>query len=129
MFLSIFFLLDALHRLLVAQFHSLLLMFLLAQARMFMLGLIYKLVRKASFTNVSNSVSGRYFLQRSYSSDLFNDVIDRISRHNIKPVSTVEQFKLLAEQVNSIWKENLRAEEICGEIPEEFQGGTFYQLF
>lgn len=60
--------------------------------------------------------------QRSYSRELFESVIDQITRHSIKPVSTVEQFKLLAEQVNSIWKENLRAEEIYGEIPDEFQG-------
>ncbi|KRY50388.1 Ubiquitin conjugation factor E4 B, partial [Trichinella britovi] len=58
--------------------------------------------------------------ERSYSKQLFEDVVGRIVRHKIKAVSQVEQFKLLAERVEQIWEMKREQEVILCDIPEEF---------
>ncbi|VDP13788.1 unnamed protein product [Soboliphyme baturini] len=58
--------------------------------------------------------------ERSYSNQLFEDVIDRILKHCVKPISQVEQFRLLAEKAHLMWNQKQKVEESWGEIPENF---------
>lgn len=58
--------------------------------------------------------------ERSYNENLFKEVISRIQKSNIKPISQIEQFTLLAERVQAIWRETLKEEENWGDIPDEF---------
>lgn len=61
-------------------------------------------------------------LQRSYSKELFEEVISKMRKAGIKSTIAIEKFKLLAEKVDEIVAKNARAEIDYSDAPDEFRG-------
>lgn len=61
-------------------------------------------------------------LQRSYSKELFEEVISKMRKAGIKSTIAIEKFKLLAEKVEEIVAKNARAEIDYSDAPDEFRG-------
>ncbi|XP_075762468.1 ubiquitin conjugation factor E4 B isoform X2 [Pelodiscus sinensis] len=59
--------------------------------------------------------------QRSYSKDLFEEVISKMRKAGIKSTIAIEKFKLLAEKVEEIVAKNARAEIDYSDAPDEFR--------
>ncbi|KAM4704451.1 ubiquitin conjugation factor E4 B [Rhinophrynus dorsalis] len=59
--------------------------------------------------------------QRSYSRDLFEEVISKMKKAGIKSTIAIEKFKLLAEKVEEIVARNARAEMDYSDAPDEFR--------
>ncbi|XP_056399501.1 ubiquitin conjugation factor E4 B isoform X1 [Hyla sarda] len=59
--------------------------------------------------------------QRSYSKDLFEEVISKMKKAGIKSTIAIEKFKLLAEKVEEIVARNARAEFDYSDAPDEFR--------
>ncbi|XP_068094965.1 ubiquitin conjugation factor E4 B isoform X1 [Hyperolius riggenbachi] len=59
--------------------------------------------------------------QRSYSKELFEEVISKMRKAGIKSTITIEKFKLLAEKVEEIVARNARAEIDYNDAPDEFR--------
>ncbi|XP_045338050.1 ubiquitin conjugation factor E4 B isoform X2 [Leopardus geoffroyi] len=60
--------------------------------------------------------------QRSYSKELFEEVISKMRKAGIKSTIAIEKFKLLAEKVEEIVAKNARAEIDYSDAPDEFRG-------
>ncbi|KAI1231555.1 hypothetical protein IHE44_0008010 [Lamprotornis superbus] len=60
--------------------------------------------------------------QRSYSKELFEEVISKMRKAGIKSTIAIEKFKLLAERVEEIVAKNARAEIDYSDAPDEFRG-------
>jgi hypothetical protein len=61
-------------------------------------------------------------VQRSYSKELFEEVISKMRKAGIKSTIAIEKFKLLAEKVEEIVAKNARAEIDYSDAPDEFRG-------
>ena len=61
-------------------------------------------------------------MQRSYSSELFDVAIGRMSKANIKTTSELQQFDELKSRINDIVSQRREDDEDLGEIPDEFMG-------
>uniref|UniRef100_A0A8C6Y018 Ubiquitin conjugation factor E4 B n=1 Tax=Naja naja TaxID=35670 RepID=A0A8C6Y018_NAJNA len=59
--------------------------------------------------------------QRSYSKELFEEVISKMRKAGIKSTIAIEKFKLLAEKVDEIVAKNARAEIDYSDAPDEFR--------
>ncbi|XP_053308121.1 ubiquitin conjugation factor E4 B isoform X2 [Spea bombifrons] len=59
--------------------------------------------------------------QRSYSKELFEEVITKMKKAGIKSTIAIEKFKLLAEKVEEIVARNARAEIDYSDAPDEFR--------
>lgn len=59
--------------------------------------------------------------ERSYSKELFDDAVSRMTRACIKTPTEIEQFQDLRDKVEKIVAEKRMAEVDYGEIPEEFR--------
>ncbi|XP_071623443.1 ubiquitin conjugation factor E4 B isoform X4 [Heliangelus exortis] len=59
--------------------------------------------------------------QRSYSKELFEEVISKMRKAGIKSTIAIEKFKLLAEKVEEIVAKNARAEIDYSDAPDEFR--------
>lgn len=59
--------------------------------------------------------------QRSYSKELFEEVISKMKKAGIKSTIAIEKFKLLAEKVEEIVARNARAEFDYSDAPDEFR--------
>nr|XP_053775922.1 ubiquitin conjugation factor E4 B isoform X2 [Desmodus rotundus] len=59
--------------------------------------------------------------QRSYSKELFEEVISKLRKAGIKSTIAIEKFKLLAEKVEEIVAKNARAEIDYSDAPDEFR--------
>uniref|UniRef100_A0A4W3HNT2 Ubiquitin conjugation factor E4 B n=1 Tax=Callorhinchus milii TaxID=7868 RepID=A0A4W3HNT2_CALMI len=59
--------------------------------------------------------------QRSYSKELFDEVILKMKKAGIKSTIAIEKFRLLAEKVEEIVTKNARAEIDYGDAPDEFR--------
>ncbi|KAM5140687.1 ubiquitin conjugation factor E4 B isoform 1-T1 [Mantella aurantiaca] len=59
--------------------------------------------------------------QRSYSKELFEEVISKMRKAGIKSTIAIEKFKLLAEKVEEIVARNARAEIDYSDAPDEFR--------
>uniref|UniRef100_A0A8D0C3Y3 Ubiquitin conjugation factor E4 B n=1 Tax=Salvator merianae TaxID=96440 RepID=A0A8D0C3Y3_SALMN len=59
--------------------------------------------------------------QRSYSKELFEEVISKMRKAGIKSIIAIEKFKLLAEKVEEIVAKNARAEIDYSDAPDEFR--------
>ncbi|KAG8568373.1 hypothetical protein GDO81_013972 [Engystomops pustulosus] len=59
--------------------------------------------------------------QRSYSKELFEEVISKMKKAGIKSTIAIEKFKLLAEKVEEIVARNARAEIDYSDAPDEFR--------
>nr|XP_009915301.1 PREDICTED: ubiquitin conjugation factor E4 B isoform X3 [Haliaeetus albicilla] len=59
--------------------------------------------------------------QRSYSKELFEEVISKMKKAGIKSTIAIEKFKLLAEKVEEIVAKNARAEIDYSDAPDEFR--------
>lgn len=62
--------------------------------------------------------------QRSYSKELFEEVISKMRKAGIKSTIAIEKFKLLAEKVEEIVARNARAEIDYSDAPDEFRGAA-----
>lgn len=61
-------------------------------------------------------------MQRSYSKELFEEVISKMRKAGIKSTIAIEKFKILAEKVEEIVAKNARAEIDYSDAPDEFRG-------
>lgn len=68
------------------------------------------------------------FLQRSYSRELFEEVISKMRKAGIKSSIAIEKFKLLLEKVEEIVAKNSQSEMDYSDAPDEFKG-MFFQLW
>ncbi|XP_029434109.1 ubiquitin conjugation factor E4 B isoform X2 [Rhinatrema bivittatum] len=59
--------------------------------------------------------------QRSYSKELFEEVISKMRKAGIKSTIAIEKFQLLAEKVEEIVAKNARAEMDYSDAPDEFR--------
>ncbi|XP_056363922.1 ubiquitin conjugation factor E4 B isoform X2 [Oenanthe melanoleuca] len=59
--------------------------------------------------------------QRSYSKELFEEVISKMRKAGIKSTIAIEKFKLLAERVEEMVAKNARAEIDYSDAPDEFR--------
>ncbi|XP_028613820.1 ubiquitin conjugation factor E4 B isoform X2 [Grammomys surdaster] len=59
--------------------------------------------------------------QRSYSKELFEEVISKMRKAGIKSTIAIEKFKLLAEKVEEIVAKNARAEIDYSDAPDEYR--------
>ncbi|XP_005986021.1 ubiquitin conjugation factor E4 B isoform X3 [Latimeria chalumnae] len=59
--------------------------------------------------------------QRSYSKELFEEVISKMRKAGIKSTIAIEKFKLLAEKIEEIVQRNARAEIDYSDAPDEFR--------
>ncbi|XP_035881175.1 ubiquitin conjugation factor E4 B isoform X1 [Phyllostomus discolor] len=59
--------------------------------------------------------------QRSYSKELFEEVISKMRKAGIKSTIAIEKFRLLAEKVEEIVARNARAEVDYSDAPDEFR--------
>lgn len=59
--------------------------------------------------------------ERSYSKDLFDDAVSRMTKACIKTATEIEQFQDLQDKVEAIVAEKRMAEVDYGEIPDEFR--------
>ncbi|POI35250.1 hypothetical protein CIB84_000998 [Bambusicola thoracicus] len=64
--------------------------------------------------------------QRSYSKELFEEVISKMRKAGIKSTIAIEKFKLLAEKVEEIVAKNARAEIDYSDAPDEFRGKLIF---
>lgn len=72
------------------------------------------------------------FNQRSYSRELFEEVISKMRKAGIKSTIAIEKFKLLLEKVEEIVARNSQSEMDYSDAPDEFKGkfviSAFYPL-
>lgn len=61
-------------------------------------------------------------LQRSYSRELFEEVISKMRKAGIKSSIAIEKFKLLSEKVEEIVAKNSQSEMDYSDAPDEFKG-------
>lgn len=61
-------------------------------------------------------------LQRSYSRELFEEVISKMRKAGIKSSIAIEKFKLLLEKVEEIVAKNSQSEMDYSDAPDEFKG-------
>lgn len=61
-------------------------------------------------------------VQRSYSRELFEEVISKMRKAGIKSSIAIEKFKLLAEKVEEIVAKNSQSEMDYSDAPDEFKG-------
>lgn len=66
--------------------------------------------------------SGTCSLQRSYSRELFEEVISKMRKAGIKSSIAIEKFKLLLEKVEEIVAKNSQSEMDYSDAPDEFKG-------
>uniref|UniRef100_A0A4W5PV03 Ubiquitin conjugation factor E4 B n=1 Tax=Hucho hucho TaxID=62062 RepID=A0A4W5PV03_9TELE len=59
--------------------------------------------------------------QRSYSRELFEEVISKMKKAGIKSTITIEKFKLLSEKVEEIVARNSQSEMDYSDAPDEFK--------
>lgn len=59
--------------------------------------------------------------ERSYTKELFEDAIKRMTRHVIKTATDIQRFNMLAQKVIKIVEESEKEELDLGEVPEEFK--------
>ncbi|CAD5121237.1 DgyrCDS9770 [Dimorphilus gyrociliatus] len=59
--------------------------------------------------------------ERSYSKELFDDAVKRMTKHVIKPASDIQRFDILAQKIAKIVEQTEKEEMDLGEIPEEFK--------
>lgn len=62
-------------------------------------------------------------VQRSYSRELFEEVISKMRKAGIKSSIAIEKFKLLSEKVEEIVAKNSQSEMDYSDAPDEFKGG------
>lgn len=62
------------------------------------------------------------YLQRSYSRELFEEVISKMRKAGIKSTIAIEKFKLLLEKVEEIVARNSQSEMDYSDAPDEFKG-------
>lgn len=69
--------------------------------------------------------------QRSYSLELFEEVISKMKKAGIKSTIAIEKFKLLSEKVEQIVARNSQSEMDYSDAPDEFKGksSTFSSFF
>lgn len=60
--------------------------------------------------------------QRSYSRELFEEVISKMRKAGIKSSIAIEKFKLLLEKVEEIVAKNSQSEMDYSDAPDEFKG-------
>lgn len=60
--------------------------------------------------------------QRSYSRELFEEVILKMRKAGIKSSIAIEKFKLLSEKVEEIVAKNSQSEMDYSDAPDEFKG-------
>lgn len=60
--------------------------------------------------------------QRSYSRELFEEVISKMKKAGIKSTITIEKFKLLSDKVEEIVARNSQSEMDYSDAPDEFKG-------
>jgi len=65
---------------------------------------------------------------RNYSPELWDDLIALLVKKNIKSMSKIEQFKILAERCAAKYKEDQAQEQEWGDFPEEFQDPMLYTM-
>lgn len=63
-----------------------------------------------------------FFYQRSYSRELFEEVISKMRKAGIKSTIAIEKFKLLSEKVEEIVARNSQSEMDYSDAPDEFKG-------
>lgn len=61
-------------------------------------------------------------VQRSYSRELFEEVISKMRKAGIKSSIAIEKFKLLSEKVEEIVAKNSQSEMDYSDAPDEFKG-------
>lgn len=61
-------------------------------------------------------------VQRSYSRELFEEVISKMRKAGIKSSIAIEKFKLLLEKVEEIVAKNSQSEMDYSDAPDEFKG-------
>lgn len=61
-------------------------------------------------------------MQRSYSRELFEEVISKMRKAGIKSSIAIEKFKLLSEKVEEIVAKNSQSEMDYSDAPDEFKG-------
>uniref|UniRef100_A0A671T9I7 Ubiquitin conjugation factor E4 B-like n=1 Tax=Sinocyclocheilus anshuiensis TaxID=1608454 RepID=A0A671T9I7_9TELE len=66
--------------------------------------------------------------QRSYSRELFEEVISKMRKAGIKSTIAIEKFKLLLEKVEEIVARNSQSEMDYSDAPDEFKGES-HQVF
>lgn len=64
--------------------------------------------------------------QRSYSRELFEEVISKMRKAGIKSSIAIEKFKLLLEKVEEIVAKNSQSEMDYSDAPDEFKGMCFF---
>lgn len=64
-------------------------------------------------------------VQRSYSRELFEEVISKMRKAGIKSSIAIEKFKLLSEKVEEIVAKNSQSEMDYSDAPDEFKGVFF----
>ena len=62
--------------------------------------------------------------QRSYSRELFEEVISKMKKAGIKSTIAIEKFKLLSEKVEEIVAKNSQSEMDYSDAPDEFKGAS-----
>lgn len=67
-------------------------------------------------------------VQRSYSRELFEEVISKMRKAGIKSSIAIEKFKLLLEKVEEIVAKNSQSEMDYSDAPDEFKGMSGWQL-
>lgn len=67
-----------------------------------------------------------FFVQRSYSRELFEEVISKMRKAGIKSSIAIEKFKLLLEKVEEIVAKNSQSEMDYSDAPDEFKGVCFF---
>lgn len=82
--------------------------------------------RGAPLLQIPNYVS--VCVQRSYSRELFEEVISKMRKAGIKSSIAIEKFKLLSEKVEEIVAKNSQSEMDYSDAPDEFKG-VYEHLF
>lgn len=77
-----------------------------------------------SCSSLINVTSFFFFIsaQRSYSRELFEEVISKMRKAGIKSSIAIEKFKLLLEKVEEIVAKNSQSEMDYSDAPDEFKG-------
>lgn len=68
-------------------------------------------------------------MQRSYSRELFEEVISKMRKAGIKSSIAIEKFKLLLEKVEEIVAKNSQSEMDYSDAPDEFKGVHSFLFF
>lgn len=71
---------------------------------------------------ISFFLSFAVYVQRSYSRELFEEVISKMRKAGIKSSIAIEKFKLLLEKVEEIVAKNSQSEMDYSDAPDEFKG-------